>query len=100
GIRDFHVTGVQTCALPISNFMPRAVYVVATLVVALALATLAIGTSGDQRIAVTFVGAAIFAFLVLRVVGWAVQALARRSPRVRRSEERRVGKGCRSRWAP
>src|SRR5690606_23680581 len=25
GIRDFHVTGVQTCALPISNLMPPAV---------------------------------------------------------------------------
>src|SRR5690606_40528670 len=24
GIRDFHVTGVQTCALPISNSKPRA----------------------------------------------------------------------------
>ena len=66
-----------------ANGMPRAIYVVATLVVAVALAALAIGTSGDQRIAVTFVGAAIFAFLVLRLVGWAVQALARRSPRVR-----------------
>ena len=63
--------------------MPRLVYVLTTLLVAIALAGLAIWTASDRRIAFTFVGAAIFAFLVLRVVGWGVQALARRSPRVR-----------------
>src|SRR5690606_40353545 len=26
GIRDFHVTGVQTCALPISRFWHKALY--------------------------------------------------------------------------
>src|SRR5690606_39621457 len=30
GIRDFHVTGVQTCALPISSGRPDVVVVVAT----------------------------------------------------------------------
>jgi putative ABC transport system permease protein len=63
--------------------MPRLVYVLTTLLIAIALAGLAIWTASDRRIAFTFVGAAIFAFLVLRVVGWGVQALARRSPRVR-----------------
>jgi putative ABC transport system permease protein len=63
--------------------MPRLVYVLATLLVAVALAGLAIWTATDRRIAFTFVGASIFAFLVLRVVGWAVQAVAKRSPRVR-----------------
>ena len=63
--------------------MPRAIYVVSTLALAVALAGLAIWTAGDRRIAFTFVGAAIFAFLVLRVVASLVQALARRSPRVR-----------------
>src|SRR5207253_4707892 len=57
GIRDGHVTGVQTCALPIS-------------------------------------------------MAWAWPSSARsprctaRALRWRRSEERRVGKECRSRWAP
>src|SRR5690606_40160918 len=26
GIRDFHVTGVQTCALPISHYLPSALF--------------------------------------------------------------------------
>ncbi len=63
--------------------LPRLVYVFATLAVAVALAALAVWTSTDRRIAIIFVGAAIFAFLVLRLVASAVQWLARRSPRVR-----------------
>ncbi|MEO3387255.1 ABC transporter permease [Mesorhizobium sp. CAU 1741] len=62
---------------------PRPVYLLATLALAVSLAGLAIWTSTDRRIAMIFVGAAICAFMVLRVVGWLVQALARRSPRVR-----------------
>ena len=62
---------------------PRAVYVILTLAIAVALAGLAIWTAEDRRIATTFVGAAIFAFLVLRIVASGVQAAARRSPRVR-----------------
>src|SRR5690606_28542465 len=63
--------------------LPRLVYVVATLAVSVALAALAVWTSTDRRIAIIFVGAVIFAFLVLRLVASAVQWLARRSPRVR-----------------
>src|SRR5215216_7935989 len=59
GIRDDLVTGVQTCALPIS--LPR---FLGTLVAALLLLA---GCGGDEE---------------------------------RRSEERRVGKECRSRWSP
>ena len=51
--------------------------------IALALAGLAIWFSDDRRIALIFVGATIFAFIVLRSVGVGVQWLARRSPRVR-----------------
>src|SRR2546427_7627915 len=61
GIRDLTVTGVQTCALPISNAsrLPR------------------VSSSRNLR----------FAF--------------RSSSRLQdRSEERRVGKECRSRWSP
>ncbi|MBX9453866.1 MAG: ABC transporter permease [Mesorhizobium sp.] len=63
--------------------LPRLVYVFATLAVAVALAALAVWTSTDRRIAIIFVGAAIVAFLVLRLVASLVQWLARHSPRVR-----------------
>src|SRR5437660_5986357 len=69
GIRDGHVTGVQTCALPISITRYRAP-----------------SPRGNTRSA---------------------PARARVRPAMppparagRRSEERRVGKECRSRWAP
>src|SRR5690606_40354203 len=39
GIRDFHVTGVQTCALPISNLEPMEPFTVLLIVLAV-LATL------------------------------------------------------------
>src|SRR5207249_8773250 len=69
GIRDRNVTGVQTCALPIS--VPRA-----------ARAVLCTG-DGDQRDALLTI------------------AFRRIEDRhLLRSEERRVGKECRSRGAP
>src|SRR2546430_12130599 len=70
GIRDLTVTGVQTCALPILHAQGR-------------------------RVA-----------LLRRRLLWAGHAHGRRRERavaaqvVRRSEERRVGKECRSRWSP
>src|SRR5690349_24775322 len=61
GIRDLYVTGVQTCALPIS------------------------GPVQARR----------------RAAGsTSPQASSPRLPRRPRSEERRVGKECRSRWSP
>src|SRR5690606_40080617 len=63
GIRDFHVTGVQTCALPISAVM-LAVF-------------------------------PVFEWIVhVTVLHWRPRKLGPRS------EERRVGKECRSRWSP
>src|SRR5687768_17809225 len=84
GIRDVAVTGVQTCALPILDFSgthyalrhapnnPKPVQ---------ARLPLWIGGAGEKR---TLRTVARFAD------GW-------NAPR---SEERRVGKECRSRWAP
>src|SRR5688572_31269604 len=83
GIRDLTVTGVQTCALPISRKL-------------------------HMRVPSAILGA----FFVLYV-----HAIVRHTPGVRRtrlaqlagrtrpdsverSEERRVGKECRSRWSP
>src|SRR5438094_5376385 len=75
GIRDRTVTGVQTCALPISE-AGRCTYL-----------------ARDAR--------RIRAATGLRNVRQTAQAMwVRRHPLARRSEERRVGKECRSRAWP
>ncbi len=66
-----------------SGGWPRPVYLAGSAAIAAALAGLAIWLSDERRIAAIFVGAIVLAFLVLRAVGSGVQALARRSPRVR-----------------
>ncbi|WP_454013506.1 ABC transporter permease [Aquamicrobium terrae] len=66
-----------------SRGLPRLAYVAAALAIAVLLAAMAILLANDRRIATIFVGAAIFAFLVLRTVSAGVQYLARKSPRVR-----------------
>src|SRR5690349_25078456 len=75
GIRDLYVTGVQTCALPIcSRGFGRAI----ALAAAEAGADIALNARDPD-------------------------ALARTAAEVKergRSEERRVGKECRSRWSP
>src|SRR5256885_338807 len=78
GIRDYKVTGVQTCALPIS-FVARSTE--ATLAFAAALGA---GQSGPAVEALNRAG----------------DLLAELGTLTGRSEERRVGKECRSRWSP
>src|SRR2546426_8075228 len=73
GIRDYKVTGVQTCALPIS--LNAAVSVL--LLVMMLMASVGFGIGG---------------VLVGGFLGAKISSL--------RSEERRVGKECRSRWSP
>src|SRR2546430_8123882 len=68
GIRDLTVTGVQTCALPISFGDRRMRY------------TITIPPDADAKLLER-----------ARATGMPVDA---------RSEERRVGKECRSRWSP
>jgi putative ABC transport system permease protein len=63
--------------------LPRRPYLAAAGGIVIVLALLSIWYASDRHIAVIFVIAAAFAFLVLRSVGWGVQFLARRSPRVR-----------------
>ncbi|MBX3569106.1 MAG: ABC transporter permease [Rhizobiaceae bacterium] len=63
--------------------LPAWPYIAAALMAAVVLAVLCIWFAADRRIASIFVVAAIFAFIVLRIVGLGVQALARRAPRVR-----------------
>src|SRR5690606_40645383 len=75
GIRDFHVTGVQTCALPISSSRTRP-------------PASPRWRSGRSRSTTPSSGRS---------------PTTPTRPRVQassRSEERRVGKECRSRWSP
>jgi putative ABC transport system permease protein len=62
--------------------LPRTVYVAAAAAIAVLLALLAIALADDRRIAAIFVAAMVLSFVVLRGVGWLVQWLARRSPRI------------------
>src|SRR5256885_12537100 len=87
GIRDYKVTGVQTCALPIF-----------VLVCALMIFR---GKAEDGHI----VWLQHSWWGILGLIGWAylncsLLYLAVRGNPTARSEERRVGKECRSRWSP
>src|SRR2546421_4744830 len=87
GIRDLIVTGVQTCALPILKPSP------------VGAATSSPATSAihpmpsPTRSPVKMFGSDAGSTTVRK-------RSRRRAPRLRRSEERRVGKECRSRWSP
>src|SRR3712207_8913864 len=84
GIRDIGVTGVQTCALPISLSPER-------------LHPPGLRRVGEPRVLERH-GALR---LALRVEGQVDSGLAVAPVEAgRRSEERRVGKECRSRWSP
>src|SRR5256885_14377566 len=97
GIRDYKVTGVQTCALPIS-FAKTLSLVPFTSPIATPVRWTA-GSMGTGELVLSL------AMLVVGILG--VTWIAARIYRVgilmtgkRRSEERRVGKECRSRWSP
>src|SRR5690606_40290806 len=80
GIRDFHVTGVQTCALPISRRAPCPCRRPGG------------GSTGP------FAGSPRRS-AARRGPAPPAPARGRGPPAGSRSEERRVGKECRSRWA-
>ncbi len=61
---------------------PRPVYIALSVAIAAGLAGFAVWFSDDRRMAAIFVGATVFAFIVLRVVALGIEWLARRSPRV------------------
>src|SRR5438270_7899670 len=83
GIRDLTVTGVQTCALPISH---RSSY---------SARTGSKNTTGPRRIQL----AASLRLGRIKSGPSTIPSLPN-GPEVLRSEERRVGKECRSRWSP
>src|SRR5256885_5540029 len=87
GIRDYKVTGVQTCALPIWFCSPRDIFlsgfpfrVQRRSLLQVAIKEIRRGAIGSQPI------------FVFQKIMYLV--------REDRSEERRVGKECRSRWSP
>src|SRR5258706_3091373 len=86
GIRDWSVTGVQTCALPIS--------------VRSAAAVLAVTRGSGQSVAPIPIPLALADGTGIGRRGEVVAQLVRGAARSVRSEERRVGKECRSRWSP
>src|SRR5690606_40660638 len=77
GIRDFHVTGVQTCALPISSSLGYTN------------TTMNVGSIQNQGLELGIDAVAINS----GDFHWDLNANI-----AFRSEERRVGKECRSRW--
>src|SRR2546430_9847478 len=85
GIRDLTVTGVQTCALPIYPLILQCLL------------------AGDSRIKARVIENARHHRLVGLddlLVGGLVDVVGRVLVVPERSEERRVGKECRSRWSP
>src|SRR5690606_40675104 len=94
-IRVFHVTGVQTCALPIlavvSTKIASAVHLVLD-EVGLKADVVAGGLfAGDKGLALTEHGVSVY---VGDHVGDVAGARAAGATSVARAEERRVGKGC------
>src|SRR5256885_10239822 len=85
GIRDYKVTGVQTCALPIFRVDPQALQ------------------SDDARRATDHGVSRRFQVTAEELGKLRLVERIERRGRVdgwKRSEERRVGKECRSRWSP
>src|SRR5687768_17970117 len=86
GIRDVAVTGVQTCALPISSIFGT-------------LFERMLDPNKRSQIGAHYTSRADIETLLVPVV---MQPLRREweAAKAERSEERRVGKECRSRWSP
>src|SRR5690606_40310467 len=80
GIRDFHVTGVQTCALPIWNPSDHSTRAMSSTTTPGRVRRLPWPISSSQS---------------LKSLNMATALVS-----ASRSEERRVGKECRSRWWP
>src|SRR5690606_39518280 len=99
GIRDFHVTGVQTCALPISGMPYHRV-----------IPNFFEGHPGLQKVADKYVEyyqeqdglyrSATMSLIDTREMTALAAATKAVLEQAERSEERRVGKECRARWAP
>src|SRR5258706_10276850 len=83
GIRDWSVTGVQTCALPILSVSAPFKHSVMHYISVVIFVSTLYGINGAETL--SNIRSSIFS-----------RKLGEKS----RSEERRVGKECRSRWSP
>src|SRR5207302_7831328 len=93
GIRDFHVTGVQTCALPISRDEAEAI------LAEIWSAVLRIDQVGVHDNFFELGGDSILSIqMVARASERGLRLTSKLLFQHQRSEERRVGKECRSRW--
>ncbi|MCR9255609.1 MAG: ABC transporter permease [Alphaproteobacteria bacterium] len=72
---------------PVSG-LPRPVYIAATGAILLALAALAILSSTDQRLAVSFVGGSLVAFILFFAAAHGLMQLARRTKKPKRADLR------------
>ncbi|QRM53492.1 ABC transporter permease [Sinorhizobium sp. BG8] len=72
----FREQGFETARLPAWPYIAGAAFFLTVL------GGLAVWTAFDRYIAIVFLGAVVFAFVVLRLVAYGVTVLARRSPRV------------------
>src|SRR3712207_8398647 len=88
GIRDIGVTGVQTCALPIFDF-------ILLLIVSEATQGALVGKDDSLINSMLIITTLIFLNVAMSLVKHWSKPLEHF-----RSEERRVGKECRSRWSP
>src|SRR3989442_11416711 len=87
GIRDADVTGVQTCALPISVSRSVSIDSERDTVNTAIQVNVAMITYGETEV-------------TKRLAAWAALIAVPTFIASLRSEERRVGKECRSRWSP
>src|SRR5690606_40161261 len=99
GIRDFHVTGVQTCALPIwagRGQYPVEAFVIVDMGHGVDLLLIVCNSDGDDRLegAQARQGAVVEAAAVAQPVALGVEG-----EQWARSEERRVGKEGRAEWS-
>src|SRR2546430_3601970 len=89
GIRDLTVTGVQTCALPIFGLVREGEGVAAKV-----LSNLGVELNKVRSAVEFIIGRGD------RIVLGEIGLTPRAKKVIERSEERRVGKECRSRWSP
>ncbi|NNM71043.1 ABC transporter permease [Enterovirga aerilata] len=85
---DISVSGLFRDRIAPDRRWPRPRYMVAAAVAGLALTGLAVLAAQDRRVALIFVGAALFAFVLLRLVAEGVMAAARRLPHPRHPSAR------------
>src|SRR5256885_8714561 len=99
GIRDYKVTGVQTCALPISGAWYRGAINAGPAPIDLVMFTQA-SQHGLVQLLPDTSGIPVAQTPPASHAAAVAQGLGKVFPWNARSEERRVGKECRSRWSP